>query len=370
MAWETVTCDKCGAEFDVQMYGKSSDREWKIDNWSWICDDCKEKDRTEKIVKSRAEAQDMGLPELIGSPKQIAWAETIRIKILNALAKHIKQEVDNGQQQEMDRLFQHICTIFESRFWIDYRSESPGSILIYAARAVPTNDDITFEKEAEIEAILRPESTLTETIAEISIISNNIKIRFPERRDDFREIVKYQHYFRWDGSNWVRTMRAINPTPFDKVAELGAVLLKAGFPVRIFDEKIREQIINDRVERENTRLICAQTKGEYKGWFAIQWRRRDGDFYQNAKRLPGARYNKPAIVIPSEHFEEVLDFAETEGFKLTEGAGKLLVAAREAKEKTLVVDPKLKDSPKPKSARPNLHPEEAGDIDPELMDDF
>lgn len=373
MAWTEVECDECGDGFEVQLYGKRRDREWKVDNWTWTCEECRAKTRESATQKATEEAAEMGLPKLIGSPKQVAWAETIRVGKIDAIEQFLQKQVsckEDAQKQEAHTWLQALCEIAESRFWIDNRFATPEALIRLAAKNVTPPEEAALEKEAEVEATLRPGNPATETVAEISIVSDTIKIRFPEKREDFRELVKYGHYFRWDGPCWARTMRAIDPAPELKATEMGAVLLEAGFPIRIFDETIRERILEGRIERENSRLVCAQVKGDYKGCFAIQWRRRDGDFYQDAKRLPGARYSRPAVMVPPEQFEEVLDFAETEGFRLTEGAEKLLASAKEAKEKSLVVDPDIGNGPKPKAGRPELSPADAGGIDPELMDDF
>lgn len=73
----------CGHKGTVELYGKTSDREAKI-RWyesSAVCPECYKKQQQEAADKTATEYE---LPELEGSEKQIAWANTIRCNyILN-----------------------------------------------------------------------------------------------------------------------------------------------------------------------------------------------------------------------------------------------------------------------------------------------
>jgi hypothetical protein len=77
-----------------------------------------------------------------------------------------------------------------------------------------------------------------------------------------------------------------------------------------------------------------RTAGENAGWFSISWPK-DEDFYKAAKKLPGSRYSKPDVVAPPEQFEQILDFAEMYGFKLSPGAQEAADAARKVKDAAL-----------------------------------
>lgn len=82
MAWNEINYS-CGHKGRVQLYGHHTARDSKK---SWmergVCPDCyraqKEAERKMENELSAEKAKKAGLPELIGSEKQIAWAETIR----------------------------------------------------------------------------------------------------------------------------------------------------------------------------------------------------------------------------------------------------------------------------------------------------
>ena len=96
--------------------------------------------------------------------------------------------------------------------------------------------------------------------------------------------------------------------------------MAAGFCVRIFDEDLKNMAINGSYRDEQTRWITKRISGEYTGWFAIRWHRYRENFYREVKRIAGSRWSSPNVVVPPEHFEEVLDFAEMYGFELSDGA--------------------------------------------------
>jgi len=85
-------CDLCGKnEARAQVQGKASTREYRFAQMHVICKECEEKAREKMLehrrkenIQAKQENEKNGLPELIGSAKQIAWAEKIRnIKIKN-----------------------------------------------------------------------------------------------------------------------------------------------------------------------------------------------------------------------------------------------------------------------------------------------
>lgn len=86
MAWYNVTY-KCGHEGQVQLYGKTKDRERKLEWMSnnVLCDDCQKTEFARQNAAAANHNAAIGLPELSGSPKQIAWAESLRAKCYKAL---------------------------------------------------------------------------------------------------------------------------------------------------------------------------------------------------------------------------------------------------------------------------------------------
>lgn len=166
MAWEYVT-HACGHEVRHQYYGKTRDRKWQMQRDAQkLCEECYraqlEKERAAENEAAAAAAQEQGLPALQGTPKQIAWAETIRAKGLTALdraaseiAEQVKIDVAEGRvspeavdavQLACDAVIGGWVALTDAGAWIDarfmleragrdgFRSEPPRA-MIDAARA-------------------------------------------------------------------------------------------------------------------------------------------------------------------------------------------------------------------------------------------
>lgn len=95
MARYTITYS-CGHTADKQLFGKIDDRDNYI-NWCKehkLCPECQRKQleaqRAEQTRKATEEASALNLAELTGSEKQIAWAITIRSKVLALIDEFIK----------------------------------------------------------------------------------------------------------------------------------------------------------------------------------------------------------------------------------------------------------------------------------------
>ena len=120
MAKYTITYN-CGHEGKVELFGPMKDREQKIAFYEKrvICPECYKKAQEEEAKK---EAEELNLPLLEGSEKQVAWAEKIRHNFMSELKK-----------QQESTLYQIIFTFFagqtSAKFWIDNRDKSLADIV-------------------------------------------------------------------------------------------------------------------------------------------------------------------------------------------------------------------------------------------------
>ncbi len=389
MAKYSVECPVCGSTYAVQLYGPGRDREWKLENWDWTCDDCKEKARQEENQKAAMANAEAGLPPLTGSEKQVPWAETIRSEKFNYLQKtkqdkleYLHREAFYGSYDALpinDPHWDYAVSLLTAQtaasWWIDNRDIKIGIILkqlfVNNPPAIPEPEEIKEAKnEALIEATVRPEKPITETVAEIRAGDKFVEVIFPEKREDFRQLVRFKLGYKWTETRWRRDLKPINGTPHDRAAELGNCLLAAGFPIRIFDDTLRVHAVFGSYERESKRWIMVRTTGQYNGWFVINWPR-DEDFYKSAKRLRGARYDKPFVVVPAEQFQEVLDFADMYQFSISDGARKVVQTAHTVRANALtasVTPPKKEKLPEPGEKPTPLNVPENVDIADEFKE--
>lgn len=221
--------------------------------------------------------------------------------------------------------------------------------------------------------IISPSKPVTKIVARININSdgNIVYVYFPEKRDDFRALMKSLGYI-WQYPYWQREIKSWTGDVLDRAAELGHHLLANNFCVSFPSEEVQDLALSASYEPEYKRWVLARTKGRYEGWFALWWRRSE-NCYSEAMKLSGAHYSKPCVVVPPEQFEEVLDFAEIHGFQFSEKALELLEKAQSWQETAMIVSiPEIK-SVKPtngKIKRPELEPDEDLEIDAELADDL
>jgi hypothetical protein len=402
MARYTVECDSCSKEMDFNTFGGNSrDRQWRADHWSHECDECKETRIKAENEKNAQKNREEGLPLLVGSEKQISWAETIRgklviesslfiekselvytklLEVAEPLTKRIimraMMDVDFSLHNRnfifgnsLEKVHYKITRLFENTsasFWIDSRGIELYELLeniededIEAQQELEKNQ----QKEAELEATIRPKIALSETVAYIfSESEEKLCIEFPEKRDDFRTLVK-AHGFSWGNGRWYRNLSITTGSKEDRISEMGNLFLTEGFIIRIFDEELRQKAIDGSYEPEHTRWIKF-----YKGKFSIKWKRYSEDFYEEARRIPTSKWDNPTVDVKAEQFEAVLDFANEYDFRLSQGALELVEESRRAKEAQLI--PTVKKGADAKSANMkqrdfNIH---SVDIDDELVD--
>lgn len=116
----------CGHVATIQLYGKTSERESRIKylEGNCVCPECY------KAQKTR------GMQELSGSPKQVAWANTIREKVMAYIDKTMSIE-----DERVKNLIQYINTSADTKYaswWIDRRDRGELEVLREIAKAMMT----------------------------------------------------------------------------------------------------------------------------------------------------------------------------------------------------------------------------------------
>ena len=105
----TCTCCECGKSFTASKILASRDQannweEWAVSNII-ECDECRAKAREEEKAAANAKAaeaaKEFELPELSGSPRQIEWANTIRVAYFKSYSKIIAKyaELESSKRE-------------------------------------------------------------------------------------------------------------------------------------------------------------------------------------------------------------------------------------------------------------------------------
>lgn len=360
MAWYYGTYS-CGHEGRVNIIGPVKDRQWKADReFSKMCPECYKqylkKQREKEILEAKKKAEEMELPELTGTEKQVAWAITIRDQLINKFNKAMNDEdymeiisfdVRNITKEDMIKIRDYIIeNKTNAEFYIDTRYWKLDEFIIkYKKDALRPKEEVEMEKklleEIEKEALIVPENAITNSIARIVYENNEIVVTF-EKNDKFIEIVKKLGY-KWINGAWRKEITNTTGTATERIAELGNKLLAAGFPVKIYDHIAREKAINADYEPEHTRWIYLRTSGKYEGWLVIKWQGRNDSLYQIARKLSGSKWDN-GVVVKVEYFEEVEEFARLYDFKFTDAALKAIQEYKEAYQNSVTTVEKPKET--------------------------
>lgn len=132
----------CGHIATIQLYGKTSEREKRIKylEGNCVCPECykaqKDAERKAENEKAAEAAETRGMQELSGSPKQVAWANTIREKAMQYIDKTM-----NLEDERVKNLIQYINTNADTKsasWWIDRRDRDELAVLREIAKAMMT----------------------------------------------------------------------------------------------------------------------------------------------------------------------------------------------------------------------------------------
>lgn len=341
MARVTITY-ACGHEGVVELFGRSTDRERRA-AWlaSDVCPDCAFKARAEKAAKIAAEAEADGLPRLIGSEKQVVWAEQLRKQFFETADKKradaiaqteaVRDELSadeiarrNQVVKDWDSGISYIAiSKVKASWWIDNKSQNISAIV---------REAIVDGMLDEAEATLMPEALSHAGIVEVKVDQNRVSAKYP-KDDDFRTLVKSMK-FRWDHENsrWIRETNQFSGSAEDRAAELVNLLLRNGFSVLCWNEDVRKKAIDATYTEECERWVYRLTAGEYKGWFAISIPNREQALFDAAHRIKDSRIYRSEVVAPAARYADVFDFAECNGYCISDGAKNLANEFISAKE--------------------------------------
>ena len=339
-------CKYCGNEFHYIAYKNNSRDARDFEKWAAEnideCPECREKriaaEHDEQARISAEAAKAKGWPELTGSEKQVKWATSIREAELGAAAEEFTRRLKTRHPESykiaMAAIEQLATTKTKASWWIDNKGyiRTPLNDIIIDMKENPKKETIVVDepKQPDEVTIAKPEEYTHTGVVDIKAGDNRISAHYP-KNEDFRQLVKSLGY-RWDGEAWVMSITYATGSAAERAAELGNKLLNAGFAIRIQDADTLRNAIEGKYEPMCHRWISKSAK---TGRFIISWGR-DDDLYAQAKKLPGAKYVSPKIVVPSKEWESVVDFAETYGFRFSPVAQELI---DEMRGSTVVVKP-------------------------------
>lgn len=352
MARAYYQCAKCAADVEVRAASrKEADchAQWRTKQGA-VCSPCFALQRAAEVEAENLAAAERAaassLPALTGSEKQVPWAITLRDKMLaqferaEALAREAAQ--DAASTPDLLDAAQRVLVAGEilraktsAHWWIDQRATESRTLVSFTLKseidtelqrrvvAAQTPAEAEAEAEAMADALMCPAgSPVSQHIAEISMHGLTLAVRVDAYVPELRATA-IGACLAWDETarHWHRTLSDVTSgDPVDCAAELAHCLLAAGFLVRLHDPEARHRAAAGAFAHECHRWVTrAGTAGKYAGWYAIRWRKPD-DLYDDARRIGGSRYKDGTVYAPPGSTDEVLDFAERHGFRVSPGA--------------------------------------------------
>ena len=325
------TCCECGKSFTASKILASRDQANSWEEWAKSniieCDECKEKarqaEREEANKKAAESAKEFELPELTGSEKQVAWANTIRVgyyteysKVVDGYTKLTKEQQAkcNEEFEQFNKIVDYVFSNKNSAsFWIEHRGVNIRAIVRELESEALKSEEKEEVQEVVSEYPVKPANPATEAIAEVKCADGTLTVSFPAKNEALISVCKSAN-MKWNSKSLVWERKLSETTGMvDRAIEIGHKLLKAGIPVAIADEATREKAIAGEYEEECLLWIVGGPDDK----LAITWK--TGDWYKAAYRLAGAKWNseKQGMLIPVSSFKEIVDFAECNNFKIS-----------------------------------------------------
>ena len=365
IARANCTCATCGKAFEVRVHRSTSREARSFEEWAaehiTECDDCKaariQAAHDAENAEAAKAAQEMGYPELKGTEKQAAWANTIREKAL-ALLQEKCLAPDVPEKYMYIRLAYEpskalLLGMRQAAWWIEHRNIGEDMLALTRAlaeinkplcetvsviqKAVKAGEKTMAQAEAEIDAMIsappeakaeakpeapnpqaqpaperpeaQPKNRKHEGAADVKVSGAMVTALY-SKDESFRDLVKGMG-FAWKDGRWQIESTERNGAAADICAELGSRLLNAGFAVRFDSRELMDKAVTGDYTPMCRRWIMSNSRGFY-----ITWGRED-DHYRAAKSLPGASYDSPGVIVPERSWDALTDFATKYGYRFT-----------------------------------------------------
>ena len=229
MAKYTIT-RACGHEEVVELYGPTKSRELRIKYLEQeLCSECLDEQRAEQAKEDREKSLAEGYPELLGSPRQIQWAEQIRREFIDWIdSLEFVDDADPDGLKAVGIVSEQIGREEKATFFIDHRDDMQIWVANEVNKIAEKLKKGVHEKKG---IVLEPESGAahpgTVTVEESQ---GSVTVRYI-KNDQYVRVMHWLEY-SWIRPYWVNYQHKGFESTFDTVASTVNELLKKGFKVR------------------------------------------------------------------------------------------------------------------------------------------
>ena len=321
---ESVTY-KCGHTESIRLTGNRKSRDYFIKcKEQELCPACQEKEDRQAVEDLKKEWEQKGYPQILGSVKQILWANTLRENQIVTLKQDVEIKAKRARKHpspEMDEFVAYADQLDEcilavlkehqsASSWIEGISLKNETLRIYKQRK-----DGIGKKADEEKPIAEPEEMKTSAVAELVLVkaedgSSSIRVLSP--KDERVISVCKEQGLSWRDGAWVQRLTEQNISPEDAQAYLAAKLLSAGISVKAELSILNKAISGDYVPGYSRFIFFSDTLG-----FCLRFPYND-ECTPMVKKM-GARWDgyHKCYVLSGNAWRSVQDLVNLYGFGLS-----------------------------------------------------
>lgn len=361
---------KCGHEDRVELFGKMSVREWRLEQMAGeLCPECQKKAEMERLKKQEEED---GLPSLTGSEKQIAWAMKLRDDTLNSLrmtGQRVEVEIQTCQKKgknddSLKLLKEYINTTMlylseqtESKFFIDRRDEFKSigmqfyhflyesgineyltkyekykqeydeshDVCVMAAKQEQEEEEQKkVEEEKSAQVTIQPEQKESNTIVTLKVQGDKVKLCSEYDRDLVDVIHKLDLKMTWNRPCWEFKAELFRGTAESALIEIGNKLLEKGYTVVFPSREMADMSLTGAFERYKMNAVYAH-KTE-KNTLVVEYDKSDNGIPVLLGFIRGSKFkrNSNMCYVPVSAYESLEELSEANNFAWSKAASERL----------------------------------------------
>lgn len=362
---------KCGHEDRVELFGKMSARDWRLEQMAGeLCPECQKKESERATAEFEEEN---GLPLLSGSEKQVAWARKLRYDFLSGaqeLSKNYEKakfreeiytrneelqkrmrEVQKEKAEEfpefLNKTILYVSEQTTSTFFIDnrttlniketynfkldkmwyvdcyynmvekYAKEYDNFHDIYEVEARKEQEEeeqTKIEAEKSAQVTMQPEQKGSNTIVTLKIQDDTVKLCSEYDSGLVDCIHGFSLRMTWNKPCWEFKAEAFRGTAESVLMEIGNKLLENGYTVVFPCKELADMSLSGEFEKYRTNAIYAHKSNENK--LIVEYDKNDGGVCRELGFIKGGifRRTKNLCYIPIGAYESLEELAETNNF--------------------------------------------------------
>lgn len=354
---------KCGHEGRVELFGKMSARDWRLEQMAGeLCPECQKKESERATAEFEEEN---GLPLLSGSEKQVAWARKLRYDFLSG-AQEISKNYEKAKFREeiytrneelqkklreakkekteefpefLNKTILYVSEQTTSTFFIDnrttlniketynFKSDKMWYVNCYYdmvekyAQAYDKAHDVyevearkeQEEAEKSAQVTIQPEKKESNTIVTLKVQGDTVKLCSDYDKNLVDIIHKLDLKMTWNRPYWEFKVETFRGTAESVLMEIGNKLLENGYTVVFPDKEMADLALSGKFEKYKMNAVYVHKSD--KNMLIVEYDKNDDGVRRELGFIRGAKFKrKNDCYIPVSAYESLEELAEANNF--------------------------------------------------------